>query len=31
VVALGIGETIEDLRPFDARGFAEALLGLEAA
>jgi fused signal recognition particle receptor len=31
VVALGIGERLEDLRPFDARGFAEALLGLEAA
>jgi fused signal recognition particle receptor len=31
VVALGVGEGIEDLRPFEARAFAEALLGLEAA
>jgi fused signal recognition particle receptor len=31
VVALGVGEGIDDLRPFEARAFAEALLGLEAA
>jgi fused signal recognition particle receptor len=31
VVALGIGERIDDLRPFEARAFARALLGLEAA
>jgi signal recognition particle GTPase len=31
VVALGLGERIDDLRPFDARTFAHALLGLEAA
>ncbi|HZA65715.1 MAG TPA: signal recognition particle-docking protein FtsY [Geminicoccaceae bacterium] len=31
VVALGVGEGIGDLRPFEARSFAEALLGLEAA
>jgi fused signal recognition particle receptor len=29
VHALGVGEGVEDLRPFDARGFADALLGLE--
>ncbi|MGH6906003.1 MAG: signal recognition particle-docking protein FtsY, partial [Geminicoccaceae bacterium] len=31
VVALGIGEGLHDLRPFEAHAFAEALLGLEAA
>jgi fused signal recognition particle receptor len=31
VVALGVGEGIEDLRPFEAHAFAQALLGLEAA
>jgi fused signal recognition particle receptor len=31
VVALGVGEGIDDLRPFEARAFAEALLGLDAA
>jgi fused signal recognition particle receptor len=31
VVALGVGEGLDDLRPFEARAFAEALLGLEAA
>ncbi|MGH6898620.1 MAG: signal recognition particle-docking protein FtsY [Geminicoccaceae bacterium] len=31
VVALGVGEGLHDLRPFQARAFAEALLGLEAA
>jgi fused signal recognition particle receptor len=31
VVALGVGERLHDLRPFEARPFAEALLGLEAA
>jgi fused signal recognition particle receptor len=31
VVALGVGEGLHDLRPFEARAFAEALLGLEAA
>ncbi|MDF2781618.1 MAG: ftsY [Geminicoccaceae bacterium] len=30
VRALGIGEQIEDLRPFEPRAFADALLGLEA-
>jgi fused signal recognition particle receptor len=30
VVALGVGEGLHDLRPFQARAFAEALLGLEA-
>jgi fused signal recognition particle receptor len=29
VVALGVGEGLHDLRPFQARAFAEALLGLE--
>ena len=29
VVALGVGEGIDDLRPFEAPAFAEALLGLE--
>lgn len=27
--AIGVGETIEDLRPFDAAAFARALVGLE--
>lgn len=27
--AIGVGETIEDLRPFDAASFARALVGLE--
>jgi fused signal recognition particle receptor len=31
VVALGVGEGIDDLRPFQASAFAEALLDLEAA
>ena len=31
VVALGVGERLDDLRPFEARAFAQALLGLEAA
>jgi fused signal recognition particle receptor len=31
VVALGVGERIDDLRPFEAHAFARALLGLEAA
>ena len=30
VHAIGVGEGIEDLRPFEARPFARALLGLEA-
>ena len=29
VVAIGIGEGVDDLRPFDARAFANALMGLE--
>ncbi len=29
VVAVGIGEGVDDLRPFDARAFASALMGLE--
>jgi fused signal recognition particle receptor len=29
VRALGIGEKVDDLRPFEARAFADALLGLE--
>jgi fused signal recognition particle receptor len=28
--AIGIGETAEDLRPFDARAYARSLVGLEA-
>ncbi|MFO1075048.1 MAG: signal recognition particle-docking protein FtsY [Geminicoccaceae bacterium] len=28
--AIGVGETIDDLRPFEATAFARALLGLEA-
>jgi fused signal recognition particle receptor len=27
---IGVGESIEDLQPFDARGFARSLVGLEA-
>jgi len=29
VHAIGVGESVEDLRPFDARSFANALVGLE--
>jgi signal recognition particle GTPase len=29
VRALGVGEKVDDLRPFEARAFADALLGLE--
>ena len=29
VVALGIGEGVDDLRPFEARAFADALMGLD--
>ena len=29
VHAVGVGEGIDDLRPFDARDFARALVGLE--
>lgn len=28
--AIGVGETVDDLRPFEAQSFARALLGLEA-
>jgi len=31
VVAIGVGEGIDDLRPFDARQFARSLMGLETA
>jgi fused signal recognition particle receptor len=31
VHAIGVGEAIDDLRPFEARPFGRALLGLEAA
>ena len=31
VHAVGVGETIDDLRPFEARAFARGLLGLEMA
>jgi fused signal recognition particle receptor len=31
VVAIGVGEGIDDLRPFDADSFARSLLGLENA
>jgi fused signal recognition particle receptor len=31
VHALGVGEGVDDLRPFDAQAFADALLGLESA
>ena len=30
VVAVGVGEGIDDLRPFDARAFARGLMGLQA-
>ncbi len=30
VYAVGVGETLDDMRPFDARAFARNLLGLEA-
>ena len=29
VIAIGVGEAIDDLRPFEARPFARALMGLE--
>jgi fused signal recognition particle receptor len=29
VHAIGVGEKIDDLQPFDARGFARAIAGLE--
>jgi len=29
VYALGVGEAVEDLRPFNAREFARALMNLE--
>jgi fused signal recognition particle receptor len=28
VVAIGVGEGIDDLRPFEARAFARGLMGL---
>ena len=31
VHAVGVGEGIDDLRPFEARAFARALMGLPAA
>ena len=31
VHAIGVGESIDDLRPFEARAFARGLLGLDAA
>jgi fused signal recognition particle receptor len=31
VRAIGIGESVDDLRPFEARAFARSLLGLESA
>ena len=31
VFALGVGEAVEDLRPFDARDFARALMNLDDA
>jgi fused signal recognition particle receptor len=30
VLALGVGEGVDDLRPFDAKAFAQALMGLDA-
>ena len=27
---IGIGESVEDLRPFNAEGYANALLGIQA-
>jgi fused signal recognition particle receptor len=30
VYALGVGETVDDLRPFEAREFARALMNLES-
>ena len=30
VVAIGVGESIDDLRPFEARAFARGLMGLPA-
>ena len=29
VFAVGVGESVEDLRPFEARAFARSLLGLD--
>ena len=29
VIAVGVGEAIDDLRPFEAQPFARALMGLE--
>ncbi len=29
VIAIGVGESVDDLRPFEARPFARALMGLE--
>ena len=29
VIAVGVGEAIDDLRPFEAKPFARALMGLE--
>ena len=29
VVAVGVGETADDLRPFEATAFARSLMGLE--
>jgi fused signal recognition particle receptor len=31
VHAVGVGEQIDDLQPFDAEGFARAIAGLEDA
>ncbi|MGH6933488.1 MAG: signal recognition particle-docking protein FtsY [Dongiaceae bacterium] len=30
VYAIGVGESVDDLRPFDATGFARSLMGLES-
>jgi fused signal recognition particle receptor len=30
IVLIGVGEGIDDLQPFDARGFARSLVGLDA-
>jgi fused signal recognition particle receptor len=30
VHAIGVGESAEDLRPFEAEGFARALMGLDS-
>jgi fused signal recognition particle receptor len=29
IYAIGVGETIDDLRPFEAKNFANSLMGLE--